>query len=90
MNRLRILKQRIRRGNDVGISKLSDGYAVCTGRFGGDCVMRLTKRAAIQMAARWAMPHRPQVVIITQGQTETTFKTTSQGATTATTRQLSL
>jgi hypothetical protein len=82
MNRLRILKQRIARSGDTAINKLEDGYAIATGRFQGMCVMGLKKRAAIQLAARWAMPCRPQVVIITQGATETTVVQNSRGETT--------
>lgn len=88
MNRLRILKQRIQRSGDVGVCKLSDGYAVATGRFQGCSSASMTYRAAIHLAARWAMPSRPQVVVITQGRVETTVKMNSRGEQVVTVRQL--
>jgi len=90
MNRLRILKQRIRRAGDVGVCKLDDGYAVVTGRFQGDCSASMSKRSAIQLAARWARPCRPQDLIVTQGTTETTYRTNSRGETTVTTKQIAI
>lgn len=88
MNRLRILKQRIKRSGDVGVCKLSDGYAVATGRFQGAASTSMTQRAAIHLAARWAMPSRPQVMVITDGRTEKTIKTNSRGEKVVTVREL--
>lgn len=65
MSRLQQLKQRAAR-NQVGICKLSDGWFVGTGRGGwGDHSGPHSRREAIQIAARWALPSRP--VVITAG-----------------------
>jgi len=88
MNRLRILKQRIRRAGDVGVFKLKDGYVVATGRFQGDCSALMTRREAIRLASRWALPYRPQVITVTQGRIETTYKTNSRGETSLLVREL--
>lgn len=58
MNRLRILKQRANRGG-VGICKLADGWFVGTGRGSwGDCSGPHTRREALHVASRWAMPEK--------------------------------
>ncbi|MGF6281840.1 hypothetical protein ABH908_000127 [Pseudomonas frederiksbergensis] len=65
MSRLQRLKQRAARGQ-VGVCKLSDGWFVGTGRGGwGDCSGPHSRREAIQIAARWAMPAKKLVVTIT-------------------------
>jgi hypothetical protein len=79
MNRLRILKQRIARAGDVAVCKLSDGYAVATGRFQGDCSASMTKRAAINLAARWARPSAPQIMTIETTTQRTVIKLNPDG-----------
>lgn len=64
MNRQRILLQRAARGA-VGVAKLADGWFVSTGVNGGWCDGPFSRRQAIQLAARWAMPHTELRVIIT-------------------------
>ncbi len=61
MTRLRILKQRAARGQ-CGITRLHNGWYVGTGRGGGDCYGPLTKREAIFMASRWALPKKPLIM----------------------------
>lgn len=73
MNRLRVLKQRAGKGligvvrldtqhtviNSVGTHKINDsGWYVCTGKNGGWHDGPFSKREAIQMAARWALPQK--------------------------------
>ena len=84
MNRQRLLKQRIRRCGDVAIFKMDGGFVVATGRFQGDCSDVLSKRQAIQMAARWALPSAAHVVIVEQGGVVTTHKQTPHGVWSAT------
>lgn len=79
MNRLRILKQRIGRCNDVGILKTSTGYTVFTGRFQGMHHEVSSKRAAIQTAARWARPSKPIIMEVTQGNKITFSKSFPDG-----------
>lgn len=65
MNRLQRLKQRAARGQ-VGVCKLKEGWFVGTGRGGwGDYSGPHSKREAIQLAARWAMPTKKLVISIT-------------------------
>lgn len=67
MNRLRILKKRIARSKlNVGISKLSDGWYVGWGTNfnNSDCSGPHTRREAINVAARIAMPRKPMKVVI--------------------------
>lgn len=71
MNRLRILKQRIRRAGDVGVLKLASGYVVATSRFQGSYVSCASKRQAIQVAAQWAKPSAPVVCLITDSTKQT-------------------
>jgi hypothetical protein len=85
MNRLRLLKQRIRNAGDVGVHKMNGGFVVATGRFSGDCTMPMSKRAAIQMAARWAMPNRPPVWAVEKNGIVTKIKTNSRGESVITT-----
>ncbi|MBX8556952.1 hypothetical protein K5D56_26315 [Pseudomonas cichorii] len=67
MNRLKTLKQRASRGQ-VGVCKLSDGWFVATGRGGwGDCSGPHSRREAIQLAARWALPSKKAVFSIIVG-----------------------
>jgi hypothetical protein len=66
MNRQRILRQRAGRG-ETGFCKLSDGWYVGTGRNGGACSGPHSKREAVQLAARWAMPIPKLVITITSG-----------------------
>lgn len=89
MNRLRLLKQRIRNAGDVGVLKMNEGFVVATGRFGGDCTGPMSKRAAIQMGARWAMPSRCTICEIAQNETTTTIKTNSRGESVVTIRSTS-
>lgn len=64
MNRLRILKQRAARGR-AGIVRLSDGWYAAHGRGFGDCYGPVTRREAIQIAARMAIPS-PRFRVYTQ------------------------
>lgn len=65
MNRLRVLKQRANRG-EVGVCKLSDGWFVATGRSAlGDCTGPHTRREAILLASRWALPDKADMFSIT-------------------------
>jgi hypothetical protein len=65
MSRLQRLKQRAARGQ-VGVCRLHDGWFVGTGRGGwGDHSGPHSKREAIQIAARWAMPAKKLIVTIT-------------------------
>lgn len=59
MNRLRILEQRAARGL-CGVTKLNDGsWWVGCGRGVGDCTGPfVSKREALLVAVRWAMPHK--------------------------------
>lgn len=67
MNRLNTLKQRAARVQ-VGVCKLSDGWFLGTGSGGwGDCSGPHSRREAIQLAARWALPSKEPVVTITVG-----------------------
>jgi CubicO group peptidase (beta-lactamase class C family) len=66
MSRLQTLKQRAHRG-EVGVSRLRDGWWVGTGRGQGNCSGPHSRREAIQIAARWAMPAKEVVVVITMG-----------------------
>lgn len=79
MNRLRILKQRIARSGDVSVCKLSNGYVVASGRFQGDASPPMSKRSAIHLAARWAMPSRPQTLLVKQNGVETKVETHVDG-----------
>lgn len=63
MNRLRILRQRAARGL-AGVAHLSDGWWAAHGRGWGDCAGPMSRREAIQLAARLAMPHRKITVRI--------------------------
>jgi len=55
MNRLRILKQRAARGR-AGIARLADGWYAAHGLGLGDCFGPVTRREAIQISARMAIP----------------------------------
>lgn len=63
MNRLRILRQRARRG-EVNIVKFNGAYVAATGRAHGACSQPMSKRAATLLASRWAMPCSPSTLTI--------------------------
>lgn len=64
MNRLRVLKQRAARGK-AGVCRNPDGWYAAHGRGWGDCCGPLSRRQAIQLAARWGMPTRAVKIVIT-------------------------
>ena len=67
MNRLRVLRQRATRAK-ICIVKLDDGYVVAHGHGWGNCSKVVSKREAILLASRWALPwkrHKMQVTIST-------------------------
>lgn len=63
MNRLRVLKQRAARGT-CGIAKLNGRWHACTGLGGGDISPPMSRREAIHLAARWALPAKPIEIVI--------------------------
>lgn len=64
MNRVRVLKQRAARGK-AGICRNPDGWYAAHGRGWGDCYGPLSRREAIQLAARWGMPSRAVKIVVT-------------------------
>lgn len=67
MSRLGVLKQRAARGQ-VGVCRLNEGWFVGTGRGNwGGCSGPHSRREAIQIAARWALPTKNIEVTITTG-----------------------
>ncbi|MDF9778980.1 hypothetical protein [Pseudomonas baetica] len=65
MSRLQRLKQRAARGQ-VGVCRLQEGWFVGTGRGGwGDYSGPHSRREAIHIAARWALPAKSIDVTIT-------------------------
>ena len=64
MNRLRILKQRAARGGSSAL-RLSDGWFAAHGNGWGDCAGPMSRREAIYLAARWAMPRRHIHIVVT-------------------------
>lgn len=63
MNRLRILKQRANRGR-AAVVKLHDGWFAVSCRGWGDCAGPMSRREAIQLAARWGMPPPTHKIVI--------------------------
>ena len=66
MSRLQRLKQRAGRG-EIGVTKLSTGWFVATGKGQGACSGPHTRREAIQEAARWAFPRKAVNLVVTLG-----------------------
>lgn len=64
MNRLRVLKHRAKRGFATAV-KYSRGWGVASGLGQGDFAGPFTRRQAIQLAARWAMPAKRVMITIT-------------------------
>ena len=67
MNRLRILKQRAARGM-AGTAQLREGWFAHHGRGWGDCFGPMSRREAIQLAARLGMPSKRVEIKVTYGE----------------------
>ena len=67
MNRLRVLKQRAAR-SQIGVCKVDFGqgkqWVAAHGHGWGCCSEGMTRRQAIQLAARWALPYSEQEMVI--------------------------
>jgi len=88
LNRLRVLKQRVKRAGDVGVFRSEDGYLVATGRFWGDCAGPFSRRTAILVASRWALPSGPQIMTITTDTKEIKVTTNIHNESTSVEREL--
>jgi len=81
MTRLRLLLQRIHRAGDIAICRMNGGYVVVTERFNPYCSEVMTKREAIQHAARCAMPSKPIRWEGSEGRTTSIYTTHQNGST---------
>lgn len=67
MNRLRLLKKRANKGGVI-VHRMGGRYVAVDG---GGCSAPMSKRAAIQVASRWAMPSAPRVFLVEQNNVQT-------------------